>query len=118
MAYRNKFALSASEFVPTELRTYPLANWFRPEQISGRNKSAVTPVLVPILRANENAWKMSPRRQNVYWCMIADVSTVVVVTVISFESKTSKPSLDIRRYRKCDFGSVECSSCSRLWYTP
>ena len=40
--------------------------------------------------------------------MIADVSTVVVFT---FESKISKPSFDIRRYRKCDSGSVEHSSC-------
>ena len=47
--------------------------------------------------------------------MIADVSTVVLFT---FESKTSKPSFDIRRYLKCDFVSVECSSCSRLWYSP
>ena len=47
--------------------------------------------------------------------MIADVSTVVVFT---FESKTSKPSFNIRRYRKCDSGSVERSSYSRLWYSP
>ena len=46
--------------------------------------------------------------------MIAGVSTVVVFT---FESKTSKPSFDIRRYRKCDSVSAERSSCSRLWYS-
>ena len=47
--------------------------------------------------------------------MIADVNTVVIFT---FESKISKPSFNISRYRKCDSVSVERSSCSRLWYSP
>ena len=51
----------------------------------------------------------------VYMIAYVYVSTVVVFT---FESKTSKPSFDIRRYRKCDSGSEERSSCSRLWYSP
>ena len=71
------------------------------------------------LRANENDWKNVAEKVKCLLCgTIADVSTVVIVTVISFESKISKPSLDMRRYRKCDFGSIERSSCSGLWYTP
>ena len=63
--------------------------------------------------AYEEKFRRDGKMSTVY--MIADVSTVVVFT---FESKTSKHFFDILRYRKCDSGSAERSSCSRLWYSP